>query len=80
MAQLQNYIVNVLSITAASPGLVLTEGGSRVVALALVAVTSSVMPGSMQEQRIIPLTELDFGYDLLGREVTDKNSMVEFSD
>lgn len=73
------YVIDVLSITAAPPALVTEDKGRRVVALALVVVSPAVAKGSMQEKRVIPLTEDLIGTELLGLEVDAVCDGVRFS-
>ena len=73
------YVVDVLSITAAPLALVTEDKGQRVGALALVVVSPAVAKGSMQEKRVIPLTEDLIGTELLGLEVDAVCDGVRFS-
>lgn len=70
-------VISVTSIASAPPKLVTSKGRIPVVAFALVTTSSSIGLGTMQEQRIIPITESDIGWNLLGKEVDDIDGGVE---
>ncbi|MFC7433143.1 hypothetical protein ACFQNJ_01310 [Hydrogenophaga bisanensis] len=75
-----DYVISVTSITSAPPKLVTFKDRRPVVALALVTTSSSISFGGMQQQKIIPITETEIGWDLLGKEFDEVEDGVQFDD
>lgn len=66
---LENYIVEVHSISAAAPGWRFEDSNQPVVCFALVTVAATAHPGNFQNRWVIGLGQNDVNSDLLGMEV-----------